>query len=252
MHPDLARNPRRFRLHRLALAILLITTGAGLGAGCSRRSAERPASPAAADTLANGLPRAMVPALSAWTAMWQAAIPGFTPESLAGGTWSPALRGGDVQPLKNFYPAAPEEQATFEVLSALSPNGRYRLVFDWYQEIVEEEGGIEIGGEPDSAPLLLDLRLGSSNVFEFCGTYCGYDWGCWMDSTRFALAGWSEATEGSESYSGFLGLYSLADSSQQSFITRPVSKDGYEKYRAAWEAWVKDRYRTWKSTRRRA
>ena len=98
-----------------------------------------------------------------------------------------------MQPAKDFIPSnSPEQEAVFAVLSATSPNDRYKLVFDWYQAIEESPGSIDIGGEPDSAPLLIDLRLGISNRFEFCGTPCGYDWGCWIDSTRFALAGWSD------------------------------------------------------------
>jgi hypothetical protein len=156
-----------------------------------------------------------------------------------------------VQPTKNLDPAPPEEEAVFDVLSASSPTGRYKLVFDWYQEINQGDGVIDIGGEPDSAPLLMDLRLGLSNQFESCGTPCGYHWGCWIDSTRFALAGWEELDARGDTLRGFLGIYSIGDSTEVRYVTRSVRKDTYEKYDAAWHEWVGGRYRIWRHSRRK-
>lgn len=239
--------------HRFGLALLLITVAATLAAGCSNRSPDRRLPLATADTLANGIPRAFVTALSPWTAMWQSAMPGFSADSLTRAGRGPALRGGYVQAAKNVFPyASPEDEAAFDVLSAASPNGRYKLVFDWYQAIDEDEGSVNIGGEPDSAPLLIDLRLGLSNQFESCGTSCGYHWGCWIDSTRFALAGWAEVDVRGDTLCGVLGIYSLADSSEVRYVTRLVRRDTYDKYSAAWHEWVRGRYRIWKNSRPRA
>jgi hypothetical protein len=160
---------------------------------------------------------------------------------------SPALRGGHDQPLSDFESLSQEEAAAFEVLTARSPDGRYRLIFDRCQTISEEDGAVEISGEPDSAPLLIDERRRLAHTFEFCGTPCGYDWGCWVDSTRFALGGWAEVDAARDSMTGVLGVYSLADSSVARYVSRPVSSEAYARYREAWRAWVTDRYRAWKS-----
>jgi len=238
--------------YRAGLAGPLITLAVILVAGCSGKATERRTPLATADTLGNGIPRAIVPALSPWIAMWQSAIRGFDVDSLKSGGRRPALGDGYVQPAGNLNPQAPEESATFEVLSAVSPGGRYKLVFDWYQEIDEDAGGINIGGEPDSAPLLIDLRLERSNQFETSGTMGGYHWGCWIDSTRFALAGWAEEGASGDTLYGILGIYSLADSTETRYFTRAVSKDSYDDYYAAWRAWVIGRYRIWKNARPKA
>src|SRR5258705_8457127 len=171
----------------LILGLALLVAEGSLVSGCSRRQAAQRGSPASADTRANGLPRALVPLLSPWLAMWRAAIPGMEADSIRLGGVTPALRGGHAQPLSDFESLSQEEAAAFEALTARSPNGRYRLVFDRYQAISEEDGAVDISGEPDSAPLLIDERRRLAHTFEFCGTPCGYDWGCWIDSTRFAL-----------------------------------------------------------------
>ena len=180
--------------------------------------------------------------------MLQSAIRGFAVDSLIREGRTPAFGRAFVQPLKNVYPGPPELEATFEVLSASSPNGRYKLIFDWYQAIDEDEGNVTIGGEPDSAPLLLDLRLAFSNQFESCGTDCAYHWGCWIDSTRFALAG-LELVNSQGDFRGFMGIYSLAESTEVRYVTRLIPKDGYGGYNAAWHEWVSGRYWTWKNSR---
>jgi hypothetical protein len=177
-----------------------------------------------------------------WTHLWQAAIPRFQPESLYFAGTGSALRGGYVQPLGNVYPNKEEGDATFEILSANSPDGRYKLVFDWYQTVEEEEGEVGIGGEPDSAPLLLDLREGVSNQFTTCGTPCGFHWGAWISPTRFVLGGWQEIDAAGSLLRGNLSIYSISDSCETFYLTRPVTADEYSRYRGAWEAWVTARF----------
>lgn len=249
MPRKIAHGGSPFPGRRLALAVLLVAAAVGLCGGCSRRSAEKGPSAAASDTLSNGMPADLAPRLAPWAAMWQAAIPGFAVDSLTPTGRARAFGQGHVQPARNVDPADSEEAATFAVLGAFSPDGRYRLVFDCYQVISEHGGEIVIGGEPDSAPLLLDLRRGLSNRFEFCGTPCGYHWGCWIDSTRFVLAGWTERDARGDTLHGFLGVYSLADSSEVRYATRPVPRETFEKYRLAWHHWVRDCYLAWKAAR---
>ena len=184
----------------------------------------------------------MVPDLEPWLAMWQAAIPGLVADSLRFDGTAPALRGGITQPLKDFESLSKEEAAAFEALMARSPEGRYRLTFDRYQAISEEDGEVDIAGEPDSAPLLIDERLRLAHTFESCGTPCGYDWGCWIDSVHFALGGWAESDD-AQTMEGVLRIYSLKDSTVARYFTRPVSIDEYARYREAWRAWVTTRYR---------
>src|SRR6185503_17537941 len=134
----------------------------------------------------------------------------------------------------------------FKILSARSPDNRYELIFDGYQCVVEQEGRIEIGGEPDSAPLLLDLKRRQSNRFEFCGpSVCAFHWGAWLSPSRFVLAG----TLQDEKHMGIRGrvqVYSLQDSTVTTYVTRPVHSSRTGTYQSAWESWVASRYRATK------
>jgi hypothetical protein len=186
---------------------------------------------------------AIAPRLAPWLAMWREAMPGFTPDSLYRVGAAPAFRKGYVQPLKNVYPPPAEREPVFLILSAHSPDGRYNLIFDWYQHIGDSSGDVEIGGEPDSAPLLLDLRGGVSNQFDACGTGCGFHWGVWLSPTRFALAGWHDADPTGRWKQGSLKIYSIADSSSTAYVTRPVSRPKFAQYRAAWKDWVASKFR---------
>src|SRR5512134_676233 len=91
-----AGHPRRSHAVHLALHLGLIVGVGALGVACSRKSAERAPFPVA-DTLGNGLPVALVPLLSPWTAMWRTAMPGFDLDSLAFAGRIRAFGGGDLQ-----------------------------------------------------------------------------------------------------------------------------------------------------------
>jgi hypothetical protein len=175
--------------------------------------------------------------------MWRAAIPRVAADSLSFGGIAPAFRGGHSQPLSDFDSLSQEEGAAFEALTARSPDGRYRLIFDRYQVISEDDGEVDISGEPDSAPLLIDERRRLTDTFEFCGTPCSFDWGCWINSVSFALGGSAEIDSAPDSSRGVLGMYSLDDSTVTRYFTRPVSSAEYANYREAWRAWVTARYR---------
>jgi hypothetical protein len=174
--------------------------------------------------------------------MWRKADPEFAPESLRLAGVAPAFRG-DVQPLKAFYPPPEEEQPVFNVLSARSSDNRYKLIFDWYQHIEEVgEDEIDIGGDADSGPLLLDFLSGTAKIFEVCGTPCKYDWGVWLSPKRFALV----RADTEPRFRATIAVYSLGDSTVNSYETQPVSSTAYASYRAAWESWVASRFRALK------
>jgi hypothetical protein len=175
-------------------------------------------------------------------------MPEFTPDSLYRVGTAPAFRKGYVQPLKNVYPPPAEKEPVYLILSDHSPDGRYNLIFDWYQYIGQTGGKIEIGGDADSAPLLLDLKRGVSNQFETCGPgTCSFDWGVWVSPTRFALAG-SQHEDNLGGTRGRLMIYSLEDSTATTFVTRPIASPQYSKYRAGWREWVASKYRALKPT----
>jgi hypothetical protein len=138
--------------------------------GCSKRAS----SPSEPKPVGASDPRIgeAAPRLSEWVDLWNAAIPGFRAESLFTAGTGPAFRGGYVVPLSQTM--LPDEDA-LEALSAYSPDRRFKLVFDCYESVSEEDGELSIGGDVDSSPLLIDLRDSVSTRFEFCGTPCGYD-----------------------------------------------------------------------------
>jgi hypothetical protein len=214
-----------------ALAVTLLLSG------CSKR-ASSPSEPKPVGA-SDARIREAAPRLSEWVSLWSAAIPGFRAESLFTAGTGPAFRGGYVVPLSQTM--LPDEDA-LEVLSAYSPDRRFKLVFDCYESVSEEDGELSIGGDADSSPLLIDLRDSVSTRFEFCGTPCGYDWGVWLSPDRFALGGWSELDAAGRRFRGTLGIYSIRDSTVAMYATRPVSSDEYAAYRSAWEKWVGGRY----------
>ena len=225
------------------VTIVSVWTILAIVSGCAKRSSERPEpKPVGAS---DPRIRTAAPFVQEWVGLWRAAIPEFRAESLYFSGSAIALRGGYVQSLDSL-PSSEMQSITFGVLSAESPDHRYKLIFDWYQSITDEGGDIEIGGDPDSAPLLLDLHRRVSNQFRSCGTPCGFHWGSWLSPTDFVLAGWQELDAEGSRLQGSLEFYSITDSTVTSYVTRPVSKETFERYRGAWERWVADRYRTLK------
>ncbi len=249
-----------------SIVLLLVVAGSGL-AGCGRRTrGSAPPAPRAtaarestshAEALGPPIGRgdrlinAIAPKLAPWVAMWRQASPSFALDSLRRQGASAAFRNGSVEPMSEIRPESGAEESAFSALSIDAPGGRYTLVIDRYQAISESPTGFEIGGEPDSSPLLLDRGRSTSNAFDFCGTMCGFHWGAWIDSTRFVLAGWNELEQDSHRTGAFLSVYSLADSTQTRYLTRAVSSADWTRYRDAWQAWVETRYRALKAPRPR-
>jgi len=199
----------------------------------------------------DSLINAIGPKLRPWVVLWRHAIP-FAPESLIRVGVGPAFRAGTVQPLKGVDPPPKESAAAFRILSARSPDGRYNLIFDRYQCVLESDGEIDIGGDADSAPLLLDLRHRTATQFETCGPgSCAFHWGVWVSPTRFALAG----TENDEKYMGIRGriqVFSIPDSTVTTYLTRPVHSSRSAIYQSAWESWVRGNYRAMKQVATRS
>ncbi len=190
---------------------------------------------------------AIAPRIEPWVVMWRQAMPEFRPDSLIRVGVAPAFRGY-VQPLKAMYPPSEEKKATFQILTASSPDGRYNLIFDSYLIIEQDAGEIDISGEPDSAPLLLDLLQGVSNQFEFCGTDCKFHWGVWLSPKRFVLAG-SQYDDPPGVLRGKVQIFSLDDSSVTTYVTRGAPPSRAGEYRLAWRTWVVSRFRALKNSK---
>jgi hypothetical protein len=71
----------------------------------------------------------------------------------------------------------------------------------------------------------------------------------WISSTKFALAGTQEADASGRWAQARIKIYSIADSTVTSYISRPISTEGYAKYRSAWEGWVGTKFRALKKSR---
>jgi hypothetical protein len=182
--------------------------------------------------------------LAPWVEMWGQAIPGFHVDSLHRGGSSTAFRGGQVQPLEAVEPSL--AGLSHRVFAVDSPTGRYSLIIDQFQGVVEDRGVLVASVGTESAPLLLDRGRRSSNRFATCGADCRFEWGAWIDSLRFVLAGSNSSGPGA---GGYLDVYSIEDSSRVRYWTRVVSEDERRRYETAWGQWLRQRYRELKERR---
>jgi hypothetical protein len=218
----------------ITAAILVAAALVSLLAGCSRRAPERPHSEAPSDTLANGLPRALEPQLVAWVQVWRSAIPGFVADSL--------VREGSA-PFRFDYAWAGAGRPTDDIrararINVLSPDSTRSLDFDMYLDFDGDESGtIQLGREPDSAPILADFRSDTLWGVAVCGTPCGYDGAYWADSERLALTGYTESGPGAGGpWRGFLDIYDLRTRIKARWVTRLVDGPEYAQYAAAADA----------------
>jgi hypothetical protein len=211
--------------------------------GCGKREPPQEKAPSQLDApvgRSDSLINEAAPRVTDWVRMWNEAMPGFRAESLFFSTKQPAFRRGFIGLLEDEYPPSPDRDIVFQVLGTTSPDGRFILIFDKYLSVEGEAEGVE-AGEPDSAPVLLDLQERTSNTFAFCGTPCGFHWGVWLSPSSFALAGWSEEESGG--WRGSLAIYSLPDSVSNVYVTRTVSSAEFDRYREAWMSWMDARCR---------
>ena len=218
---------RRLASHRLRLtALLAVATAVSLALGCSRHPTERTPSGTVADTLTNGLPRALVPSLAGWTQAWRYAIPGFGPDSLARGATSPFKFGYSWAGAGRIS----DNVRTRALVDVLSPDSTRSLDFDMYLDL---DRGV-IDREPDSAPVLADFRSDTLWQVAFCGTPCDYDGAYWLDAGRFALTGTAQSGPQADGpRRGFLDVYDLHTRSMRSWTTREVDDLRFPRYRAA-------------------
>jgi hypothetical protein len=246
------RGPARFALLLLALA-----------AGCGRKSEDLIADSSDSSAYRNpaAIPHpsppqpagpqvgksdptlnAAAPLLRDWVTMWQAALPGFQVDS----TWKV-----DIQrwtPTRRRLQRTPESMEAetalaYRLLSSRSPDGRYVLDVDIYQAAFPMGGDtIEVGGEPDSQPVLIDFADSTEVPLQFCGPGCGFHWGTWLSPSRFALGGWQSADDYSQWFQGSLAIYSLKDLTVRRYETRIVSGTDFARYQTAWKRWLHGRW----------
>jgi hypothetical protein len=191
---------------------------------------------------------AVAPGVTEWIAMWRPALPGFESDSLwrtGSRRWRPIY----VRNLEPEHQAGGEEGLTFQILGLPSPGGRHVLNVDWYQLIQPSGDSLEVGGEPDSQPTLIDHHTKQEAILAQCGTGCGFHWGEWLSTTSFALGGWQDADDFGQWKQGVLAIYSLTDSSVTSYETRIISVADYARYESGWGAWLMRRYRAVKGAR---
>lgn len=199
--------------------------------GCSRRANERAAG---ADTLGNGIPRALVLRLAGWTRVWRHAVPGFTLDS---------FRRLPSETFRFDYARHEAEHRVDPVraralIDVRSPDSAHSLDFDTYLDFERDESGkIVLGREPDSAPMLADLRSDSLWRVAFCGTPCFFDGAYWADDHRFALTGATQTGEGANGpWAAFLDVYDLRTHMTTRWLAVPVDDRAFDRYRSASDA----------------
>jgi len=210
---------RARRNQALAAAILLI-------AGCSNRE-HAAATGASADSLANGLPKALVGQLGEWNIAWRHANPRLAPELLVRAGTSPshmAFYSADSRTIEEFRFKA--------ILQTVSPDSAYSVDFDMYVDYFDQEGG-----EVDSSPLLADFKSDSIWQVAFCGTPCFFDGAHWVDNDRFALTGATLTGEQAEGpWCAFLDIYNLRSGQVSRWVLPAVSESQFTRYRAAYDS----------------
>jgi hypothetical protein len=222
-----------------------------LTAGCTRSHHELSSVRAALppmDTLSNGVPVALASKSAEWVGMWRKAAPAFMPDSLIRGSRSPASLGSSVELLDHSLVADMDSSILREVMGEISPTGRYVLIADAYRALPDPEVQNPAGGEVDEAAVLIDYQRRNCDVFLVLGTPYTFDWGGWVDSTHFALAG-SESDEENFCF-GFVRLYSISENSFTTWNTRPVPLAMRGPYYAASEERIMARCQAWKARHR--
>jgi hypothetical protein len=231
---------------------ILVTVSAMLlpiVAGCSRTHENHSGAtttPTAADTLSNGLPLALSTSSAEWFSMWRKAAPGFAPDSLIHGVRRFDALGKKVSPLDRSLVAGTDSTVLCEVMGEISPTGRHVLIEDGYRALPDPEVDNPAGGEVDHVAILIDYQRRTSDSFLFCGTPCTFDWGGWIDSTHFAVAG-SESDE-EATCRGFLRLYSITQNLETTWYTPSVPLSLREAYGDASDERLMTRCRAWKAS----
>jgi hypothetical protein len=194
-------------------------------AGCGRA---RPRAGSVADTLASGLPRVLARPLEPWLASWRRELPGLGLDSL--------VRQGEQRYAPYFAGKGagwPDSSLRARAgIIVISPDSTRALDVDMYMDFdVDSDGRVLVMHEPDSTPLLFDFARDTVWHVEFCGTCCGYETACWLDSTRFALAGGTETgAVGDAPWQAFVDVYDLRARRCDRWVSRPVPRDAFGRH----------------------
>jgi hypothetical protein len=231
--------PRPRRYSETMIAGLLAATVIVSLFGCSRESKKASEVRSAADTLANGLPRVLLPALSSWITVWRYAAPRFAADS---------LKRTSSEPFHFDYAWAPAGSRARGIraraqVDVLSPDSARSLDFDRYLDFDRDpDGRIAPEREPDSSPILADFQRDSVWQVAFCGTLCFYDGAYWIDANRFVLTGATQTgEEGNGPWSSFLEVYELTTGRRTEWLSRPVDGAALARYQAAMDSSLADR-----------
>jgi len=232
---------RKFQLNQAlqaaVVAALFVVGIIEVLTGCSRGPGQASGPASAADTLANGVPRALVPKLAPWVDVWRHAIPQFDSDSLKhsgmadftfGYAWAGAGRATD----------GVRSRALVDVLS---PDSARSLDFDMYLDFDSGAGGL-LGREPDSAPVLADFKRDTVWQVAFCGTSCFYDGAYWVDDDRCAVTGATQTGEQADGpWCAFLEVYDLLSHRRAQWLGPKVDAPGLARYQAAADSALAER-----------
>lgn len=174
-------------------------------AGCARRS-EPPVAGVPPPAPPDPAIAEMAPHLGGWLALVQRAQPGIGVDSLRRAHRGPFTLH-DIRP---YNVDGREERARLRMFGVYAPDSTRVVDPDSYLEVSREATRISVGGEPDSKPVLIDLKTRSVTVLEFCGTDCSFDGAFWLDALRFALTG-TVVLDTTGARCGRVRLYDLND-----------------------------------------
>jgi hypothetical protein len=219
--------------HLARVVAVLVCLGAGsMSAGCSRE-ALLPRVAGTPDSLASGVPAALVPKLTDWVQVWRAAIPDFVLDSLRLADSSASFELRYFGPGSSWPSGAVRDRAGIRVVS---PDSARAVDFDIYLELYRDAGGgFDYGREPDSAPVLANFVSDSLWQVAFCGTPCFFDGATWLDADRFVLTGAMRSGAMADGpWCGFLDIYDLKLQRMSSWRTDVVNDGAFGRYVAAW------------------
>jgi hypothetical protein len=209
-------------------ASLLLAAAISLLPGCSHRSNQATITGSAADTLSNGLPRALLPKLAPWTQVWRYSIPSLVADSLKRNSSAPFKFDSGWAGVGPFV----ETIRSRALVEVLSPDSVHSLDFDAYLDFDKgPDGNILAEREPESRAVLADFRADSAWVVEFCGTTCFHDGSYWVDAERFVLTGATQTGEQADGpWCPFLDVYGLRSRSCTRWLAPAVNAFRFQRY----------------------
>jgi hypothetical protein len=161
----------------------------------------------------------MAPHLEDWLALWRHAMPAVSADSLRLVARGPFT----LKDIHHFNPEGREERAQLRVFGVTSPDSTRVVNPDAYLVVTRTDNGVDVAGEPDSKPVLIDLKTKSVATLEFCGTGCGYDGAFWLDPLRFALTGSLVVNDSTMIRCGRVLLYDLGAGTLSEYRLPPLA-----------------------------